>query len=327
MKVFVTRTIPEKGINILKEAKLEVEVWKDELPPPREVLIQKAKDADALLTLVSDKIDAELMDLAPKLKIIANYAVGFDNINIAAATERGIVVTNTPGVLTDTTADFTWALLMAAARRIVECDKYVREGRFRAWHPLLMLGYDVHHKTIGIVGAGRIGSAVAKRAVGFGMKILYYDINRNEQLEKETGAKMVDLETLLKESDFVSLHVNLDEKTYHLINEEKLKMMKKTAILVNAARGPVIEEKALVKALKQGWIAGAALDVYEFEPKVTEDLLKMDNVVLAPHAASASYDTRTAMAELAANAIVDVLLRNKMPSNIVNKDVWERRRK
>jgi len=326
MKVYVTRKLPGKAIDMLKQH-FEVEVNPEDRPPSREVLLEKVKDLDALLCLLTDKIDAELMDAAPKLKIVANYAVGYDNIDVEAATERGIVVTNTPGVLTDTTADFTWALLLAAARRVIECDKFTRAGKYKGWSPTLMLGYDVHHKTLGIIGLGRIGYAVAKRARGFEMKILYYDIRRNEKAEKELGAEFAPIERILKEADFITLHVPLTKSTYHLINEESFKLMKPTAILVNASRGPVVDEKALVKALKEKRIAYAALDVYENEPELTPGLAELENVVLAPHAASASIETRSKMGELAAQAIIDVIINNKMPSNIVNPEVWERRRK
>jgi glyoxylate reductase len=321
-KVYVTRELPERGMKIIKE-RFDAEVWPEYGPPPKTEIIRKARDVDALVTLLSDKIDAEVFDAAPKLKIVAQMAVGFDNIDVAEATRRGIYVTNTPGVLTETTADFAWALLMAVARRVVEADKYVRSGQWKvSWHPSMLLGRDVYGATLGIVGAGRIGTAVARRAKGFNMKILYYDVvPMPPEIEKELGAKRVDLDTLLRESDFVSIHVPLIKETYHLINEEKLKLMKKTAYLINNSRGPVVDEKALYKALKEGWIAGAALDVFEQEPTPLDNpLLKLDNVVVAPHISSASYETRSRMAEMVAENLI-AFFDGKTPPNLVNPDV------
>ncbi|MEM1552616.1 MAG: glyoxylate reductase [Candidatus Bathyarchaeia archaeon] len=321
-KVYVTRELPERGMKIIKE-RFDAEVWPEYGPPPKAEIIRKARDVDALVTLLSDKIDAEVFDAAPKLKIVAQMAVGFDNIDVAEATKRGIYVTNTPGVLTETTADFAWALLMAVARRVVEADKYVRTGQWKvSWHPSMLLGRDVYGATLGIVGAGRIGTAVARRAKGFNMRILYYDVvPMPPEVEKELGVKRVDLDTLLRESDFVSIHVPLMKETYHLINEEKLRLMKKTAYLINNSRGPVVDEKALYKALKEGWIAGAALDVFEQEPTpVDNPLLRLDNVVVAPHISSASYETRSRMAEMVAENLV-AFFEGKTPPNLVNPDV------
>jgi len=321
-KVYITRELPERGMRIIKQY-FEAEVWPEYGPPPKEVIIRKARDVDALATLLSDKIDAEVFDAAPKLKIVAQMAVGFDNIDVAEATRRGIYVTNTPGVLTETTADFAWALLMAVARRVVEADKYVRTGQWKvSWHPSMLLGRDVYGATLGIVGAGRIGTAVARRAKGFNMKILYYDVvPMPPEVEKELGAKRVDLDTLFKESDFVSIHVPLMKETYHLVNEEKLRLMKRTAYLINNSRGPVVDEKALYKALKEGWIAGAALDVFEQEPTpVDNPLLKLDNVVVAPHISSASHETRSRMAEMVAENLV-AFFGGKQPPNLVNPEV------
>jgi glyoxylate reductase len=321
-KVYVTRELPERGMKIIRE-RFDAEVWPEYGPPPKEEIIRKARNVDALVTLLSDKIDAEVFDAAPKLKIVAQMAVGFDNIDVAEATKRGIYVTNTPGVLTETTADFAWALLMAVARRVVEADKYVRSGQWKvSWHPSMLLGRDVYGATLGIVGAGRIGTAVARRAKGFNMKILYYDVvPMPPEIEKELGAERVDLDTLLKESDFVSIHVPLIKETYHLINEAKLRLMKRTAYLINNSRGPVIDEKALYKALKEGWIAGAALDVFEQEPTPMDNpLLKLDNVVVAPHISSASYETRSRMAEMVAENLV-AFFEGRAPPNLVNPEV------
>jgi glyoxylate reductase len=321
-KVYVTRELPERGMKIIKE-RFDAEVWPEYGPPPKEEIIRKARNVDALVTLLSDKIDAEVFDAAPKLKIVAQMAVGFDNIDVAEATKRGIYVTNTPGVLTETTADFAWALLMAIARRVVEADRYVRGGQWKvSWHPSMLLGRDVYSATLGIVGAGRIGTAVARRAKGFNMRILYYDVvPMPPEIEKELDAKRVDLDTLLRASDFVSIHVPLMKETYHLINEEKLRLMKKTAYLINNSRGPVVDEKALYRALKEGWIAGAALDVFEQEPTpVDNPLLKLDNVVVAPHISSASYETRSRMAEMVGENLV-AFFEGKTPPNLVNPDV------
>lgn len=322
-KVFITRQIPDNGIRLIQKY-YEVEVWRDKKEIPREVLLEKVKDVDALVTLLSEKVDEELLEKAPKLRIIAQYAVGYDNINIEEATKRGIYVTNTPDVLTEATADLAFALLLATARRLIEADAFVRSGEWKrkgiAWHPLMFLGHDIYGKTIGIIGFGRIGQAMARRAKGFGMKILYYSRTRKEKAEKELDAKFVDLETLLKESDFVSLHVPLTKETYHLIGERELRLMKSTAILVNTARGKVIDTKALIKALKEGWIAGAGLDVFEEEPYYNEELFSLDNVVLAPHIGSATYGAREGMAELVAKNLI-AFAKGEIPPTLVNKEV------
>ena len=321
-KVYVTRELPGRSLEMIREY-FDVEVWPEYGPPSKEEIIKKAANIDALATLLSDKIDAEVFDAAPKLKIVAQMAVGFDNIDVKEATKRGIYVTNTPGVLTETTADFAWALLMAVARRVVEADKHVRTGKWKvSWHPSMLLGRDVYGATLGIIGAGRIGAAVARRAKGFNMKILYYDVvPMPPEIEKELGAKRVDLETVFKESDFVSIHVPLTKETYHMVNEERLKLMKKTAFIINNARGPVVDEKALYKALKEGWIAGAALDVFEQEPtSVDNPLLKLENVVVAPHISSASHETRSKMAEMVAENLV-AFFQGKVPPNLVNPEV------
>jgi glyoxylate reductase len=320
-KIYITRNLPERGLNIIKEY-FDAEVWSDYAPAPKKVIIEKVKEVDALTPLLSDRIDAEVFNAAPKLKIVSQLAVGFDNIDLAEATKRGIYVTNTPEVLTDTTADFAWALLMAVARRVVEADRYVRSGQWKvAWHPAMMVGRDVYGATIGIVGAGRIGYAVAKRAKGFDMKILFYDVIARPEIERDLGAKKVEMETLLKESDFVSIHVPLMEETHHLINAEKLRMMKKTAYLINNSRGPVVDEKALYEALKNGQIAGAGLDVFEQEPiPLDSPLLKLENVVVAPHISSASLETRSKMSEMVAENLVS-FFQGKRPPNLVNPDV------
>lgn len=308
-KVFVTRKIPESGIKLLKEAGFEVEVSDYDGVLPRERLLQKVKGADAILSLLTDKIDGEVMDAAgPQLKIVANYAVGYDNFDLAAAKQRNVIMTNTPEVLTESVAEHTIALMFAICRRIVESDQFMRDGKYTAWAPMLFLGNGLVGKTLGLIGLGRIGAEVAKRMHdGFEMKILYYDIKRNEEAEKKYNLKYVNLETLLKESDFISIHVPLLETTRHLIGEPQLKMMKKTAYLINTSRGQVIDEKALVAALKNSEIKGAALDVYEEEPKMAPGLADLPNTVLTPHTASATEETRSAMSELAAKNIIAVL--------------------
>jgi glyoxylate reductase len=320
-KVYVTRELPEKGLRIIKE-RFDTEVWPEYAPPPKKMIVEKAAKVDALATLLSDKIDAEVFDAALNLKIVAQFAVGFDNIEVKEATKRGIYVTNTPGVLTETTADFAWALLMAAARRIVEADRYVRTGKWKVgWHPMMFQGGDVYGATLGIVGLGRIGSSIAKRAKGFDMKVLYHDVIRRQDLEKELGIEYTEIDTLLQKSDFVTVNVPLLKETHHLIDEKRLKLMKKTAILVNNARGPVVDEKALYKALKEGWIAGAGLDVFEQEPIPTSSpLLTLDNVVVAPHISSASFETRSKMAEMVAENLI-AFFEGKVPPNLVNQEV------
>jgi glyoxylate reductase len=324
-KVYITRMLPERGLRMIREH-FEAEIWPEYAPPPKETIIKKVANVDALVSLLSDKIDAEVFNAAPKLKIVSQIAVGFDNIDLNEATKRGIYVTNTPEVLTDTTADFAWALLMALARRVVEADKYVRTGQWKvAWHPEMLQGRDVYGATIGIIGAGRIGFGVAQRATGFKMKILFYDVIPRPEIEKEFGAKRVDLDTLLRESDFVSVHVPLMKETLHLINEERLKLMKKTAYLINNSRGPVVDEKALYNALKKGSIAGAGLDVFEQEPiRVDNPLLKLDNLVVAPHISSASYETRSRMAEMVAENLIAYFEKRK-PPNLVNAEVLKTR--
>jgi len=321
-KVYTTRKLPEEAMKIL-ESKFDVEVWPDEMPPPKSLLIEKVKDADGLVCLLTEPIDEEVINAAgSQLRGISQVAVGFNNIDVKAATGKGIYVTNTPGVLTDTTADFAFTLLMSVARRVAEADRYVKAGKWKVpWGLMMMLGQDVWRRTIGIIGMGRIGSAVAKRAKGMNMKILYYDVIRNEQAEKEVGAKYVDLETLLGESDFVTVHVPLLPSTHHLMNEDRLKLMKKTACLINTSRGPIVDEKALYKALKEGWIWAAGLDVWEEEPADLDNpLLRLENVTSTPHIASASVATRTKMAVMAAENMVDIL-EGRVPPNLVNNEV------
>jgi glyoxylate reductase len=274
---------------------------------PKTELIKRLQGKGGLVCHIISAIDDEVLSV-PGLKVVSNVAVGYNNIDVAAAKKRGVVVTNTPDVLTETTADFAFTLLMAAARRVAEADRYVRAGQWKAWKWDLLWGADIHGKTLGVVGFGRIGRAVARRGLGFGMKVLYYDtVRADAAAERELNARPVDMDTLLRESDFVTLHTLLSADTRHLINERTLRLMKKTAILVNAARGPVVDEAALVRALSEKWIAGAGLDVFEEEPTLHPGLLPLDNVTLAPHIASASNETRIAMATLAVRNCLAVL--------------------
>ncbi|MBV8084971.1 MAG: D-glycerate dehydrogenase [Chloroflexi bacterium] len=299
-KVFVSRIIPDAGLRLIRE-RCEAEVWPDFNPPPRAEVMRRAADIDGIVSLLTDGMDAEFMDAAPMLRVISNYAVGFDNVDVPAATQRGIPVGHTPGVLTETTADFAFALLMAAARRVVEGMDYVRSGQWTTWGPLLLLGQDIHHATLGLVGLGRIGTEMAKRAKGFDMRVVYYDAFRQQDKEAELGIEYLPLEDVLREADFVSLHTPLTPETHHLMNARTLGLMKPTAIVINTSRGPVIDPDALYDALKVGTISGAGLDVTEPEPLPRDHkLLTLPNCVVAPHIASASVATRDAMAVLAA---------------------------
>jgi glyoxylate reductase len=321
--VYVTRMLPQPAIDLLKEH-CDVEINPDDRVLSREELLEKVKERDAVLCLLTDTINGEVFDAAgPQCKIFANYAVGYNNIDVAAATERGVIITNTPGVLTDATADIAWALLFATARRIVESDKYLRAGKFKGWGPMLFLGRDITGATLGVIGAGRIGANFAKKSKGFDMKILYTDVQPNADFEKETGAKFVDKETLLKESDFISVHVPLLPETHHLIGEAEFKMMKKTAVFINTSRGPVVDEKALVQALKDGEIWGAGLDVFEREPELEPGLADLDNVVIVPHIASATIDTRTNMGLIAVKNIL-AYFNGENPPQCVNPEVLKK---
>lgn len=321
-RVFATRIVPEEGLALIRAA-ADLEVWQHQLPPPREEIIRPVRECDGLLSLLTDRIDAEIMDAAPSLRIISNYAVGYDNIDLAAATQRGILVCNTPGVLTEATADLAWALLMASARHIVQADRYVRDGKWKTWEPMLFLGYDVFGATLGLVGLGRIGKAMAQRAKGFAMRVLYFDPLRDPAAEKELGVHFVPLDTLLRESDFVSIHAPLTPETRHLINAERLAMMKSSAILINAARGPIVDEGALIEALKNRTIAGAALDVAEVEPLGADSpLLQLDNVTVVPHIGSATFTARKRMAVIAAENLV-AALKGDRPQYLVNPEALQ----
>ncbi len=323
-KVSVTREIPDPGIPIVREIAPDARINPDDRVLTRGELLDYVRGCDGVLCLLTDPIDAEVLDAAgPQCRIFANYAVGYNNIDIAAATARGIMVTNTPGVLTDATADHAWALLFSVARRIVEGDAFMRAGKFEGWGPMMFLGGDITGKTLGIVGAGRIGAAMALKSRGFGMRVLYADVARNEELESDLGAQWVDLDTLLAESDFVSLHVALTPETVHLINAERLGKMKPTAYLINTSRGPVVDEIALVDALTSRRIAGAGLDVYEDEPAMKPGLADCPNAVIVPHIASATNWTRSKMAEMAATNLV-AGLKGETPPNLVNPEVLDR---
>ncbi len=322
-KVFVTREIPDKGLAILRR-EFDVKVWEHNREPTKEEIAEQARDCQGLVTLLSDPIDRELILQLPKLEVISQYAVGYDNIDIETATERGVIVTNTPGVLTETTADLTWALIMATCRRVVEADRYVRQGEWVVgWRPMLLLGKDVFGATLGIVGMGRIGSAVARRSKGFAMKVLYHSRSRNEgtiSIEREVGAKSVSLEELLSESDIVTLHVPLDESTEGLIGAREIQMMKQGSILVNTSRGPVVDEEALIDALKSGHLHAAGLDVFTQEPlDADNELTRLPNTVVLPHIGSASYATRNKMSVMCAENII-AALSGRIPPNVVNPE-------
>ena len=300
----------------------EMQVWPEELPPPYKVLLEKARDAEGLVTLLSDRVDVALMDAAPKLKVVSNMAVGYDNISIAEATKRHIVVSNTPGVLTGTTADLTFTLLLAAARRVVEADNYTKKGRWKTWGPKILLGQDIHNATLGIIGLGRIGAEVAKRGRGFNMKVLYYDeIRQSEEEERQLGVEYIpELARLLSSADFISVHVPLLPQTHHLIGAAEFALMKPTAVFINTSRGPVVDQRALYEALKSGQIFAAAIDVTEVEPIPPDDpLLTLDNIIITPHIASASFTTRKNMALMAAENLL-AGLRGQTPPNCVNPE-------
>jgi len=316
-KVFVTRIIPEKGLALVRDF-CDADIWQDEMPPSREEILRRVRDVDGILSLLTEKIDSEVVDAAPRLKVISNMAVGVDNIDVSAATARKLPVGNTPGVLTDATADMAFALLLSAARRIVEADKFLRAGKWKTWSPQLLLGADFVGATLGIIGFGRIGQTVAKRAQGFDMRVVYYD----PTTQPAFGAKPVDLETLLRESDFVSVHVPLSPETRHFINADTLSKMKSNAILVNTSRGPVVDQNALYNALKSHQIFAAALDVTDPEPlPMDSPLLELENCIIVPHLGSASKHTRDMMSFLAAQNLIAGLKGERL-ENCVNKEVY-----
>ena len=318
-KVYVTRKLPQKSLDMIEE-ECDMEINSHDRALTRGELEKAIQGIDGLLCLLTDNIDEDLLKLNPDLQVVANYAVGYDNIDVEACTEKGILVSNTPGVLTDTTADLAWTLLLATARRVVEADKFTRAGKYEGWSPMLLMGGDVYGKKLGIIGLGRIGKAVVKRAVGgFDMDVVYYDKFRDEEFEKDYDLEYVEFEELLETSDFISVHTPLTPETKKMIGEEEFETMKDTAYLINTSRGAVIDEKALLQALRDDEIAGAGLDVYEDEPKLTPGLVGEDNVVLLPHIGSASVETRTEMATMAADNLIAGLKGEKMP-NIVNPE-------
>jgi glyoxylate reductase len=325
-KVFVTRILPEVGLSIIKAA-CAAEIWTDPLPPPPSILRQKIADCEGLVSLLTDKIDAALMDAAPWLRVISNYAVGFNNVDIPAATARGIAVGNTPGVLTEATADMAFCLLIAAARGIVEGHQYTLSGKWKTWEPIGHLGQDLAGRTLGIVGMGRIGYALARRCHrGWDMNVLYHDVYKSERAEKDLNARQVDLDTLLRQADFVSVHTDLNEKTRGMFGAEQFGKMKRTAVFINTARGPLVDQKALHTALKTGTIFAAGLDVTDPEPpNVADPLLQLPNVIVAPHIASATVQTRNAMADICAKNLVAGLAGQKLQC-WVNPEVEGNRR-
>ncbi|MCG3227646.1 MAG: D-glycerate dehydrogenase [Candidatus Heimdallarchaeota archaeon] len=319
-KVFITRLIPQQGIDILKEH-FEVSVFPEKRPIKKKELKRLAKGCVGLIPLLTDRVDAEIMDKTG-IKAISNFAVGVDNVDIEAATARKIPVMNTPGVLTNATADLTFSLILGTARRLVEADNYFRTGKWNGWDPLLLLGGDVSGKTLGIVGLGRIGKAVAERAKGFGMEVIYNSRAKFQDDERLLGIKFVSLKELLKKSDFVTLHTPYTEATHHLIGRKELELMKPSAYLINTARGQIINEEELIEGLQEGLIAGAGLDVYYAEPKFNKELAKLTNVILLPHIGSASLETRTNMAIIAAENLKNALFGNR-PAHIINPEIYD----
>ncbi|MEM7009801.1 MAG: D-glycerate dehydrogenase [Thermodesulfobacteriota bacterium] len=318
-KIFITSQYPGESINRLSD-KYNVTIYPKNTLPTRAELLENAKDSSALITTVSDIVDKMLIDQSPELKIVANAGVGYENVDIPYATEKGIFVANTPNVLTETTADLAWALMFSVARKILNAHKHIRDGEFTCWHPSLMLGMNIHNSTLGVYGMGRIGSAVARRAKGFNMRVLYQNRSRNEKAEEETGAEFVDFETLLSESDYIVITSPLTDETRGRFGRDEFQKMKPTSIIINIARGPIIKEAELASALKEGLIWGAGLDVFENEPEVNEELLKLDNAVLVPHIGSASIETRVRMIDMAVES-VEIALTGGVPKHLVNPEV------
>ncbi|MDZ7624887.1 MAG: D-glycerate dehydrogenase [Ignavibacteriaceae bacterium] len=307
MKVFITRELPEIAFKLLKGSKIPFDYYKKDQPIPRKLLLEKIKSCEALISLLTEKIDREVIDQMPNCKIIANYAVGYNNIDIDYAKKKNIIVTNTPDVLTESTADLTMALVLSCARRLSEGEKLLRTKKFKGWKPKLLLGMELKNKTFGILGAGRIGTAVARRAKSFGTNIIYVDSNRNQKLEKETAAKKVSLNYLLENSDILSVHLPLNSQTHHFLNQERLSQLKRNSILINTTRGEIIDEKALIRLLESNRIMAVGLDVFENEPFINPELLKFQNVLVIPHLGSATKEARDGMAELAVKNVINVL--------------------
>jgi glyoxylate reductase len=328
MKIFVTRKFPGTALDKLTASGNDVVIFQLDRPITPEELIEKGKGSDALITILTDNIDAEVIDaIGVQLKVVSNYAVGFDNINIKDATDKGVVVANTPcEEVNEAVAEYTWTLLMSLTRRIVEADESTRRGSYRGWEPGIFLGKGLNGKTMGIIGLGRIGTMVARRAEGFGMRILYNKRTPDPEIEKELGIEFSDLDNLLAQSDFISLHVPLTDETREMINKKTLAKVKRGAFLINTARGQIVEEYDLVEALRSGRLGGAALDVFETEPDINPELIGMENVILTPHIASATYEAREKMGQLAVDAALSVL-KGEKPENFVNPEVWDNRRK
>lgn len=323
-KVLMTRIVPDRAIQMLRE-QCDLEVWEEDRPIPRDMLLTKIREVEGVYTLLTERVDDEFLDAAPKLKVVSNMAVGYDNIDVPACTHRGIPVGNTPGVLTETTADLAFALILAAARRLGESERFVHAGEWKTWSPMIFLGQDVHGATLGIVGMGRIGAAVARRAFGFGMRVIYYDNDAHPELDVAMGSRGVSFDTLLTEADFISIHVPLTPQTRGLFSTDQFKRMKSNAIIVNTARGPVIDQAALYVALRDGEIAYAALDVTDPEPiKMDDPLLTLENCLIVPHIGSATIATRTKMAVMAADNLLAGLAGERLP-NMVNPQVYEKK--
>ena len=316
MKVYITQKLPSIAETLLKANKINYGVFPKDRPITKKELIKNAKDADALISLLTDKIDKEVINSLTNCKVIANYAVGYNNIDVKYANSKNIIVTNTPDTLTDSTADLALTLILACARRLFESEKFLRAGKYKTWKPELLLGYELKNKILGIIGAGRIGQATAKRAAAFGMKIIYYNKSKKENIEKELNAKKVSLNQLMKLSDFISIHLPLNSKTFHILNDKNLKLVKNNSVIVNTSRGEVIDEKALLNLLKKNKNYTAGLDVFENEPFINKELLKYKNVVILPHIGSATVEARTAMAKLATENVISVL-KFKKPLNPV----------
>lgn len=327
MKIFVSRKIPGEVLNKLFDSGNEVVVSEFDRPLTSEEFLERAKGSDAVLSLLSDHINGEVIDaIGPQLKIVSNYAVGFDNIKVPELTEKGVVVTNTPSdEVNESVAEHAWALMLALARRVVEADESTRRGSYKGWEPGIFLGVNMIGKTLGIIGMGRIGEMTARRAKGFNMKVLYNKRTPDPDAERELGVEFSDLDRIYAESDFISLHVPLTDETRHMINRDAFAKMKRGVILVNTARGPVVDEGDLVDAIRDGIVGGAGLDVFDNEPNINPELIAMENVILTPHIASATWEARNKMGSQAVDAILDVFS-GKKPENIVNEEVWEKRR-
>lgn len=325
-KILITRKVPGKALERLQDGN-EVTVSPFDRVLTADEIVSMGKGADAIVTLLSDRWTGEIMDaIGPRLKIIANYAVGFDNVDVKAATDRGILVVNTPSdQVNESVAEFTWTLLLALSRRMTEGEAFAKKGAYHGWEPDIFLGRDIYEKTLGIVGMGRIGGRVAKRAKGFNMHVLYYNRSQDARVEEETGAKFVQMDELLKNSDYVTVHLPLTEETRHFINADSLSKMKHGSYLINTARGPIVDEKALAVALRDGKLAGAALDVHENEPQMNPELMQMENVILTPHIASATVEVREKMTEQTVDSVLKTL-KSEKPENLVNPEAWEKRR-